>query len=871
MAVDIPGYKILSTLGKGGMATVYLAEHELFRRKVALKVMSQGLADDPSFGERFMREARIVSQLVHPNIVTVYDVGVHEGIYYLSMEYIDGKDLKHVRHKLTLEQKINVILDISKALAYAGNKGYVHRDIKPENIMLYTDDSRAVLTDFGIARATEMEKSVTVTGTAIGTPHYMSPEQAKGQPVDIRSDIYGLGVVFYLLIVGYVPYDAESAVAIGIKHITDPIPELPEGLEGLQYIIDKMMAKLPQERYQNPMALVQDLRSLNIASLVDAAEKASSRAEKYLNAANTDAPTVISRPSVSRPASGSSTAAATRIAVTPTFAEHDPTPVVVEEENLAFEQDEGNSAFPWIAGLAVLLAVAGGVYYSQYKLEVDNWLMHQRETVISYFPQDSEELEATVDSSRNQEPVDTEPTAAVPAQSTDEPPLTPEPDLSAEDSAIDDQVQPATEPEPELNSDPRVDTVEQRIADLNAQVDTDASNTEPLVASWREWAELTGDTEAANAAIDELQANEIARIEELLRVGEDDVAAQRLTQLSDVFTDKDMNLDRLEQFVAQQQQIQQWLQEGDEFLTRDALTRPANENALARFEQVLAVDARNARALEGLERIATRLAQLAATAMDAGETERAQTLLTRALEVDPDNETALRLQERSEQSTESNEQLEALLQNAESALEEADYFEPRDQSAYHYFAQVLALQPNNTAAQRGISRTIDGLDTRLFHLIEAGHYEAVRSMMQNARSVLPDNQQLAALELRVDQAIAEKMLAEEPRITDIEIRGNEENTEVAGESQEGVIYADRSITVSFSYENFKTDTTVIQATLMDGARSVRIAQVPVVITGSEGSKTFRIDRPVDRFSSGRYTVDLYLKENRLAEREFQVQ
>lgn len=267
MTVEIPGYRIERVLGKGGMATVYLAVQQIFERHVALKVMSTSLAEDPSFGQRFLREARIVSQLVHPNIITVYDVGVHDNAYYLSMEYIAGPDLKQARQQLTLTQKIHIVLDIARALDFAGGKGYVHRDIKPENILLRQDSYRAVLMDFGIARAAETDLSVTQTGMALGTPHYMSPEQAKGQAVDHRADLYSLGVVFYYLLVGSVPYHADSAVAIGIKHITEPIPVLPQHLRGLQPIIDQLMAKRPEERYQSAAVLIAQLQALDIAAL----------------------------------------------------------------------------------------------------------------------------------------------------------------------------------------------------------------------------------------------------------------------------------------------------------------------------------------------------------------------------------------------------------------------------------------------------------------------------------------------------------------------------------------------------------------------------------------------------------------------------
>lgn len=267
MTVEIPGYRIERVLGRGGMATVYLAVQQIFERHVALKVMSTSLAEDPSFGQRFLREARIVSQLVHPNIITVYDVGVHDNAYYLSMEYIAGPDLKQARQQLTLAQKIHIVLDIAKALDFAGGKGYVHRDIKPENILLRPDTYRAVLMDFGIARAAEADLSVTQTGMALGTPHYMSPEQAKGQVVDHRADLYSLGVVFYYLLVGSVPYHADSAVAIGIKHITEPIPVLPYHLRGLQPIIDQLLAKQPEERCQSAAVLIAQLQVLDIAAL----------------------------------------------------------------------------------------------------------------------------------------------------------------------------------------------------------------------------------------------------------------------------------------------------------------------------------------------------------------------------------------------------------------------------------------------------------------------------------------------------------------------------------------------------------------------------------------------------------------------------
>ncbi len=338
MSIEIPGYTIIRPIGRGGMATVYLAEQEIFEREVALKVMSRSFAEDPSFGQRFFREAKIVSRLVHPNIVTVHDVGEHDGHYYLSMEYIDGGDLKLARKRLTFRQKINAVKDIAKALQYAATKGYVHRDIKPENIMFHISDGRAVLTDFGIARAAEAEMSVTQTGVAIGTPHYMSPEQAKGLAVDGRADIYSLGVVLYLMLTGDVPYDAESAVAIGIKHITDPIPLLPMALNELQPIIDKMMAKSPDQRYQNAASLINALDDLDMPVLEKLALDfdREQKAREQVSDVEKDTPTLVSSSSKSISASAEQKAikaAALRARQTPSPKAKTPVPKTVQKAN----------------------------------------------------------------------------------------------------------------------------------------------------------------------------------------------------------------------------------------------------------------------------------------------------------------------------------------------------------------------------------------------------------------------------------------------------------------------------------------------------------------------------------------------------------
>lgn len=248
--IEIPGYRLLRQLGRGGMATVYLAVQESVDREVALKIMSPALLADPNFGERFLREAKIAARLHHRHVVGIHDVGRAGDYHYIAMEYLGGGAVL-AKDGSTRETAfaLRVTREIAGALGYAQEKGFVHRDVKPDNILL-RDDGSAALTDFGIARALDSTLRMTKTGAVVGTPHYMSPEQARGKPIDGRSDLYALGVVLYEMLVGRVPYQADDSLAIGIMHITQPVPVLPDSLGALQPLLGRLLAKQPEERFQ---------------------------------------------------------------------------------------------------------------------------------------------------------------------------------------------------------------------------------------------------------------------------------------------------------------------------------------------------------------------------------------------------------------------------------------------------------------------------------------------------------------------------------------------------------------------------------------------------------------------------------------------
>ena len=264
--IHIPGYRILRPLGEGGMASVFLAVQESLDREVALKVMAPALAANAEFTDRFIKEGRITTKLAHANLVTVFDIGSHGTVYYLAAEYIPGGSLREkIGTGMSVAEALDVACDVARGLDYAHTKGFVHRDVKPGNI-LFKADGTAVLADFGIAKAMDAKSGATMAGASIGTPDYMSPEQARAEAVDGRSDIYALGAVLYEMLVGHPPYQAADPFTVALMHVTQPVPVLPPELAWLQPLIDTTMSKLPANRPVNGEAFVQAVEQLLAAS-----------------------------------------------------------------------------------------------------------------------------------------------------------------------------------------------------------------------------------------------------------------------------------------------------------------------------------------------------------------------------------------------------------------------------------------------------------------------------------------------------------------------------------------------------------------------------------------------------------------------------
>jgi eukaryotic-like serine/threonine-protein kinase len=257
-------YRLESKLGSGGMSTVYLALDEVLDRPVAIKLLHREISEEADQLERFRREARAAARLSHPNLVGVIDAGEDDGRPYIVFEYIEGRTLKRRIQEegpLPVDEAVAYAIEIGRGLTAAHARKLVHRDVKPQNVLI-DPDGRAKVTDFGIARSLE-SKGLTATGRVLGTTDYVSPEQAMGEDVDERSDVYSLGVVLYEMLTGDVPFRAETQVGVAMKHVNQPMPDVqakrPEVSAAVASVVDRATTKDPRDRYTTVAQMVRDL------------------------------------------------------------------------------------------------------------------------------------------------------------------------------------------------------------------------------------------------------------------------------------------------------------------------------------------------------------------------------------------------------------------------------------------------------------------------------------------------------------------------------------------------------------------------------------------------------------------------------------
>lgn len=859
MAIEIPGYQIIRELGKGGMATVYLAIQESFGREVALKVMSPSLSAAPSFHERFLREAQIVSRLVHPNIVTVYDIGERDGHHYLSMEYVKGKDLRQKRDQLSLLDRLRVINEVALALDYASKKGYIHRDVKPDNIMLREEDSRAILMDFGIARAVEVDISMTQTGTVIGTPQYMSPEQARGGKVDHRADLYSLGVVLFQLLAGRVPYHAETPVAVALKHISDPPPQLPGKLRAFQPVIDKALAKDPNQRYQTGAEMVAALD--RIGATYERAQQARSGqngAEEENDESDTPAhpPTLALRPPPDSNVTRKLPAATTL---------QDAVRVPADYRRTQPAAKSGGGAWFWLWLLVIAAGGAGTAHYLGY---LDPWLARwQDPTPVAPGPAPATQPPAQAPAAGG---------AASPGQAASGQPEALAPETPAAAAPIDSPPEAGTPP-PAAAEPPTslVSKIEAQAQELEARVADDLSVAPQLAQLYMLVLSDQPDQPWAMQGLAILQERHLNAARAAYAAGDAGKTRQYLEWAMTGYPDhlRLAGFRDLSEQLSRSQQVGELLKQAEEFLANNALTSPEGANAYERYQAVLAEEPDNTVARLGITRIADRYGALAEAHLDKGELDKAMAMIRRGLSVDPER---IELKELSSQITALHSRLQQvrdLLSEAKTLQTAGRLIKPDGESALDSYRRVLNLDSGNREAQQGLSTIETELAQQVRNAMAAGSYDEAALQLAEAREEFRQSSVLLELQGRLDEtresALRAAAEARRPKVARVRV-GAVSLQDLEG-AQPTNFRADRTLHIGFEYQNFQPATTVVQAILYDGARSLEIAQVGVVVTGSEGMKFFQIARPVEGFPEGGYNLDLVLEGTVLSSKAFRVE
>lgn len=569
-------YEILGLLGTGGMSDVYEAVDPTLGRHVAIKVLPPEFSRQDERVRRFEKEVRAVASLNHPGIVTIYEVASFDNYQYYTMSLVPNGDLKHkIRSGISARESVDVARQVAVALAHAHKHGLIHRDIKPENI-LFDINHRAIVADFGIAKAVDSDTHMTSTGMSIGTPHYMSPEQAQGMnKVDHRSDLYSLGVVLYEMLTGKVPFDAENTLGIAMKHVTEPAPPLPEKLAEYQPLISRLLSKSPTERYDTAEEFVAACDELLAQpEAVPAAPVRTARPTRETKATPPPKPKPAAKPKPQpKPQTGDQQGTKAR-----------PLPKQPPSRPTSGHQSE-KIAFI-VVGLGVVIVAVAALFYF-----VDFGDDNAGLPVASTTTEDPSDRQAAAQGN-----ADSRDGEGVQDRGTNQPAINqPADDVAAgADDAADQSPEPPAESMVEVSRDDPPSTLSSAISEtLDERVDT-----------------------SSNAVVDSTDA--------------------RTPEPANTEPTTPTELPSPVQQPAQDTRVADALTAAQAAVAANRLTRPADDNALLHYRRVLDLDPGNAQAMQGIQSVARSLANLAQTALATGDLDLAEQHLARAASISPD-------------------------------------------------------------------------------------------------------------------------------------------------------------------------------------------------------------------------------------------
>lgn len=846
--IQIAGYKILRELGRGGMAHVYLAVQESFGREVALKVLSPHLTDDEQFSKRFLREASIVSQLSHPNIVTVYDAGKQGQYHYMSMEYIPGKDLKQLRDTISREEAVRIVKDVASALDFVGKKGIVHRDVKPENIMIHQSDNRVILMDFGIAHGDDVTHGMTQTGKAIGTPHFMSPEQTKGLKVDHRSDIYSLGVVLYQLLAGHLPFDADSAVAVGIKHLTAPIPLLPGGLEIFQPIVNHCLSKQPQHRYQKAEELIVALNKIS----PDQLENINTQATIFKNAgADHNAETQVSDVVISKRRkvpdlvfpSGNKSAVEEQV--------EEVTPPSTRRRNLLFfllistmiwagnEKQKELTQFWAYKTLPEIVKVFPNLFpksYSEFWAEKRE-AKKPRPANELYAPP-SETLTTSVEQDENSQTHNT-----LSQKTTSKSIKTVIPEKTEKDV----------------------------ITLLKEDLESKPENAVELVTIYKNMLLQSKENPVARQGLKELREWQIKQIRLAFATEDATLARKHINLMKQSFprAAKGKRFIRLEKKVALLERINNYFVKAEKYFNAGALSKPQGKNALNEINSVLTLAPNNEDAKSFIDKIVNAYINKTTQLQEQGSMHNAVLMLEEGIAALDNNSILLNKRKQLKEKIKYSKNISALFKQAEKHQAAGQLIKPQAYNAYDAYQQILKKEEGNLQAKAGLKNIHQQLAKKITTKIHNGNIKTAEDDLKAAINRFGKSSLLANVQLKLNDALD----ALAPKIETTKLSASTVNNLILKNSAQQtdlILKLNNTLYIGFNYINFDPKTTWLDATLFDITERITVARKPVVISNQFGEHFFEIDLPTNGFSNHKYKLEIRLKNRVLVSKSFVV-
>ena len=860
--IQIPGYKIMRELGHGGMAHVYLAVQESFGREVALKILSPHLTDDEQFSKRFLREASIVSKLNHPNIVTVFDAGKQGKYHYMSMEYIPGKDLKQLKDSISREDALRIVKDVASALDFAGSKGIVHRDVKPENIMIHETDNRVILMDFGIAHGSDVTQGMTQTGKAIGTPHFMSPEQTKGLKVDHRSDIYSLGVVLYQLLSGNLPFDADSAVAVGIKHLTAPIPLLPGGLEIFQPIINRCLSKEPQHRYQKAAEMIDALNGITGEQL----ENIKTKASDFKKAgANPNAETQVSDVAISNK----------RKVPDLVFPSSNKTSIIED----AVDEQKGSSRRRNFLILLLIASAAWGANEKQKEL-TNFWAYKAVPEIVKVFPNLFPESYSQYWADKRKE---NKPAITV-ANETATSITTPTSPADNNDTVI-----LAGETTPVISTNPETQAIhaptqvkqklsrDEKIALLKDGLDSTPENAVELVAIYKDMLSVSKQSPVARKGLKELREWYLKQIGLAFATEDAVLARQLIDRMKQSFprATKNKRFIRLEKKVAFLERINNHLDKAEKYFNAGALSKPINKNAIGEVNKVLALSPKNEDAKNFKNKIVYSYLNKTTKLEEQGNIHNAILMVEEGIAALNNNSILIKKRKQLKNKIKYKKNIASLFKQAKKYQTANQLIKPIAYNAYDIYQDILKKENGNLQAKAELRSIHQQLAKNITLSIQKGKLDNAKDYLQGAVQRYGKSSLLASVQLKLDDALEEVA----PRIETIKLGASPVRQLVGGASGDSsndalqntqTLKLKNTLYIGFNFINFDPATTWLEATVFDSTKEIKIAQKPVVISSQFGEHFFEINVPTRGFTNSFYKIELKLKNKVLISKSFLV-